>query len=83
MRQDAKRVAIAESSVLQQLTLRKEVVDLVGDIGAFRTGHQQAHPVFMGCNVCFPNLQAGRVDLTYKHRPLECRVIPRDHWESI
>ena len=76
-------MAIAKAAVLQHLPFRQKFVDLVGHLRTRGTGAQQAHAVVVGGYIDFPNMQAGGINFTDKHRAFQRGVIARDHRKGV
>lgn len=77
----ANTATIAKGAILQQIALGEEVVDLGRHLGARRRA-SEAHAIFMGRDICLPDLETGVVDLL-EHRALQRSVVARDHRKRV
>ena len=83
VRENPERMAITKRAVLQQVPLGKERIHTFGNLGATHPRPDQRYPQLVRPHIGLPDSQRSRIDLARKHRPLQRRVIARDHRKGI
>ena len=76
MAEHPKGMAIAKGSLLQQIPLGKEGIDLFRDLRTRRPRFQQGNAQFMRGDIGFPDPQRCGINLADKQGPLQGSVIP-------